>query len=273
MTKTMLAVMMALAVMPWSNSFGQSPMTDASNIQIQIPLPNFAVFGTESVTINDGLNENTRCIKGNVGTGGTDSGDLYLNKCLVFGNILVTTASVASLGSHGAYAGRLILGQVSGVGATMNSISGYLGGLPPDLTLASLINQNVTFTNSSTTGGTYVINIVGSASTTNPYTWTFVAAAPGDKFVVNIGGDLTVAQLKIAFSGDIDPNNVVFNLTGSSCSAEVNKSDSIWFGVILGPQCELRVHNPFPFIGRLLGKTVTVDSGAAITRYYSDLPK
>jgi hypothetical protein len=77
MTKTMLSVMMALAVMPWSNSFGQSPMTDASNIQIQIPLPNFAVFGTESVTINDGLNENTRCLKGNVGGTicGNDAGE------------------------------------------------------------------------------------------------------------------------------------------------------------------------------------------------------
>jgi hypothetical protein len=77
MTKTMLSVMMALAVMPWSNSFGQGPMTDASNIQLQIPLPNFAVFGTESVTINDGLNENTRCVKGNVGGTicGNDAGE------------------------------------------------------------------------------------------------------------------------------------------------------------------------------------------------------
>jgi hypothetical protein len=80
-------------------------------------LPSYTVFGTQSVTINDGLNETTICA-GNVGTGGTAIGALSLDKCLVDGNVAVTTASVLNLGSHGAYSGSLITGNLTSVGTT-----------------------------------------------------------------------------------------------------------------------------------------------------------
>jgi choice-of-anchor A domain-containing protein len=149
----------------------------------------------------------------------------------------------------------------------MSTVSSSLAGLTPNLTFASLSNTNETFTNTSTTGGTYVIDINGSVSTTNPYTWTFAAANPNDKFVVNVGGDFAAAQLMISLMG-IPASQLIFNCTGSSfspsCTAEVNKSDSIWFGTILAPNYDVRVHNPFPFIGEVFGDTVTVDSGAKL---------
>ena len=231
-------------------------------------LPNYTVFGTQGVTINDGLDENTTCIAGNVGTGGTAAGALSLDKCLVDGNVAVTNASVLNLGSHGAYSGSLITGDLTSVGTTMNTVSSSLAGLMPNLTFASLSNMNETFSNTSTTGGTYVIDITGSASTTNPYTWTFAASNPNDKFVVNIGGDVALAQLQISLMGGITADQLIFNLTGSSCSsctAEVNKSDSVWFGTILAPDYDVRVHNSFPFTGDVFGDTVTVDSGAVLT--------
>jgi choice-of-anchor A domain-containing protein len=229
-------------------------------------LPSYTVFGTQSVTINDGLNETTTCITGNVGTGGTAAGARSLDKCLVNGNVAVTTASVLNLGSHGAYSGSLITGSLASVGSTMSTVSGNLAGLMPNLTFASLSNMNETFTNTSTTGGTYVIDITGSASTTNPYTWAFAAANANDKFVVNIGGDVALAQLQISLMG-ITADQLIFNLTGASCSsctAEVNKSDSVWFGTILAPDYDVRVHNPFPFTGDVFGNTVTVDSGGIL---------
>src|SRR5580700_5235133 len=216
----------------------------------------------------DGLDESTTCIAGNVGTGGTAAGALSLDKCLVDGNVAVTNASVLNLGSHGAYSGSLITGDLTSVGTTMNTVSSSLAGLMPNLIFASLSNMNETFSNTSTTGGTYVIDITGSASTTNPYTWTFAASNPNDKFVVNIGGDVALAQLQISLMGGITADQLIFNLTGSSCSsctAEVNKSDSVWFGTILAPDYDVRVHNSFPFTGDVFGDTVTVDSGAVLT--------
>jgi choice-of-anchor A domain-containing protein len=232
-------------------------------------LPNYAVFGSQSVTINDGLNETTTCITGNVGTGGTAAGALSLDKCLVDGNVAVTTASVLNLGSHGAYSGSLITGDLTSVSTSMNAVSSSLAALAANMTFASLTNTNETFTNTSTTGATYVIDINGSVTTTNPYTWAFSAANPNDKFVVNISGNLAAAQLMISLMG-IPESQVIFNLTGSSCSttpcsAEVNKSDSVWFGTILAPDYDVRVHNPFPFTGEVFGDNVQVDSGAMLT--------
>src|SRR5437879_3438617 len=53
-------------------------------------LGNFGVYGSNSVIINDGLNENTTCVSGNVGTGGTTAGSLALDKCRVAGTVSVT---------------------------------------------------------------------------------------------------------------------------------------------------------------------------------------
>ncbi|MCU1310431.1 MAG: hypothetical protein JWO20_1556 [Candidatus Angelobacter sp.] len=227
-------------------------------------LGNFTVYGSNSVTINDGLNETTTCVGGNVGTGGTAAGSLSVDKCRIAGNVSVTTAPVLQLGSHGAYTGSLVTGSQTGVTANMSSISGNLGSLVPNLTLASLNNTNMIFTNASLTGGTYVVNVTGSATTTNPYTWTFAGGSADDRFVINIGGDMLLAQLNISLLGGISSNNVIFNLTGASCTARVNKSDSTWSGTILAPDCSVRVDNPFNFDGEVFGKDVIVDSGAVI---------
>jgi choice-of-anchor A domain-containing protein len=244
----LLALILACAKRAHADSFG---------------LSGFSVYGSHSVTINDGLNETTTCVQGNVGTGGTGAGALILDKCRVAGNLDFTTTPVLKLGSHGAYTGSLVTGALTSVSANMSAVSTSLKNLAPNQTLASLGNSNLTFSNTSTTGGTYVVDVTGSAITTNVYTWNFAAASTHDLFVVNIAGNMDLAHINISLSG-ISSDNLIFNLTGSSCTARVHKSDSNFSGTILAPGCSLRVDDQLGFDGELYGYDVTVDSGAEL---------
>jgi choice-of-anchor A domain-containing protein len=227
-------------------------------------LPNFAAFGSSGVTINDSLDENTKCLTGNAGTAASGSGSLYIDKCQVNGNVYVPTAGALTLGSHGAFTGSEVIGSQSGTVASMIALSATEAGLTPNVTIASL-TSSTTFTNPSNSGGTYVINVTGAVNL-NSNTITFIANNPSAKFVINIAGTTnTISQSFINLTG-ISASQILWNFTGpSGCSVEVNKSASQWNGTILAPNCSIRVHNPFPFIGDLLGNTVQIDSAAVLT--------
>ncbi len=230
-----------------------------------VGLPNYTVFGTQSVTINDSLDANTVCITGNVGTGGTNSSDLSLDKCLVNGDINVTTAGVLSLGSNGAFSGSLVAGSLSAVGTTISTISSNLNALSANQTISGSLTTNRTFTNTSTTGGTYVIDITGGVNL-NGNTLSFIADNSADKFVVNIGGNFGFSQSIINLSGFTNADQLIFNITDACSSvAEINKSTSVWFGTLLAPECDIRVHNQLSFDGELFGQNVTIDSAAKLT--------
>jgi len=236
-------------------------------------LPNFTVFGTQSVTINDSLDENTICITGNVGTGGTSVGDLSLNKCQVNGSLSVTTGGVLSLGSHGAFSGSLVTGNLSGVGATISSVSASLNGLSANQTISGDLTSNMTFHNNSTTGGTDVIDITGNVAL-NGNTLTFVAANASDKFVVNVGGNFNFAQSIISMSGFSNADQLIFNITDSCSSvAEINKGTSVFSGILLAPECDIRVHNQLTFAGELFGENVTIDSAAKLKQPLPAVPE
>src|SRR6267142_330194 len=87
-----------------------------------------------------------------------------------------------------------------------------------------------------------------------------------DNFVINVAGNSnSISQSNISLSGGITPDQVLFNFTGQSgCSVEVNKSNSTCNGIILAPRCNVRVHNPFPFVGEVYGATVKIDSAAVL---------
>jgi choice-of-anchor A domain-containing protein len=232
-------------------------------------LPSFTVFGTQSVIINDSLDENTICITGNVGTGG----DLLLDKCRVNGSIFVGTGSDLSLGSHGAFSGSLITGSLSGVGATISAVSSGLNGLSANQTISGNLTSNMTFHNTSTTGGTDVIDITGNVAL-NGNTLTFVAANASDKFVVNVGGNFDFAQSIISMSGFTNADQLIFNITHSCSSvAEINKGTTVWSGILLAPECDIRVHNQLAFAGELFGANVTIDSAAKLSQPPSTVPE
>lgn len=236
-------------------------------------LPSFTLFGTQSVTINDSLDENTICISGNVGTGGTSPGDLLLDKCRVNGSLFLSASSVLSLGSHGAFSGSLVTGSQAGVGATMSAVSSALNGLSANQTISGDLASSMTFHNNSTTGGTAVIDITGNVNL-NSNILTFVAANAADKFVVNIGGDFAFSQSTIILSGFSNPDQLIFNITDDCSSvAEINKSTSVFAGILLAPQCDIRVHNQLSFDGELFGENVTVDSAATLSSPLSTVPE
>ena len=236
-------------------------------------LPSFTVFGTQSVTINDSLDENTICVTGNVGTGGTAVGDLLLDKCRVNGSLSVTTGAVLSLGSHGAFSGSLATGNQSGVAAMLNTISGNLNALSANQTISGDLTSSMTFHNTSTTGGTEVIDITGNVAL-NGNTLTFVAANAADKFVVNVGGDFDFAQSIISLSGFTNADQLIFNITDNCSSvAEINKSTSVFSGILLAPKCDIRVHNQLSFAGALFGENVEIDSAAKLSQSLSSVPE
>lgn len=236
-------------------------------------LPSFTLFGTQSVTINDSLDENTICVSGNVGTGGTSPGDLLLDKCRVNGSLFLSASGVLSLGSHGAFSGSLVTGSQAGVGATMSTVSSALNGLSANQTISGDLTSNMTFHNNSTTGGTAVIDITGNVNL-NSNTLTFVAANAADKFVVNIGGDFAFSQSVISLSGFSNPDQLIFNITDDCSSvAEINKGTSVFAGIVLAPQCDIRVHNQLTFAGELFGENVTVDSAAKLSAPLPAVPE
>ena len=225
-----------------------------------LPTSTFTVFGANSVTINDALDENTVCVTGGVGTNGTIS----LDKCKVQGNLYAPNAGAVSLGPHGAFSGSEIFGSQAAVVSTMSSVSSSLAGLAANTTLATL-NSNQTFNNSSASGGTFVVNVTGDVAL-NGNTLTFTAANPNDKFVVNVGGNFNFAQSVINLGSNVAAGNIIFNVTDncSSPPAEINKSASIFSGILLAPNCDIRVHNQGTITADLFGKTVLVDSAATI---------
>jgi choice-of-anchor A domain-containing protein len=177
----------------------------------------------------------------------------------------VNSSSVLNLGSNGAYSGSLVTGSQTGVVSTMSSVSSSLNALAANQTITGDLASDMTFTNTSTTGGTYVIDINGNVSL-NSNTLNFVASNANDKFVVNVTGSLAAAQSFVQISGGITPDELIFNLTGpAGCSARVNKGTGTWSGTILAPACDIRVDNPHPFDGEAFGNTVTVDSAGTIT--------
>ena len=228
------------------------------------PLPTFTVFGTSGVSINDSLDEKTVCVVGNVGTASSSSGGLYVDKCLINGNISVPTASALKFGSHGALSGTLNVGSQAALVANMNAASTTAQKLTPNVTLTNL-TSNMNFTNPSTTGDTYVINITGSINLNNN-TITFSAANSTDKFVINVAGSSSSISQSFINLTNIAASQILWNFTGpAGCSVLVNKSNSLWNGTILAPRCDVRVHNPMPFTGDILANTVTIDSAAVIT--------
>src|SRR5690242_18400930 len=151
-------------------------------------LPSYAVFGTQSVSINDSLNATTTCVNGNVGTGGTSAGSLNLDKCLVSGTTYISNSSVLNLGSNGAYS-TLSVGPtgasgvpLSTVGSTMTSVSNTLNGLAANQILSSLILGTGGFQNFINPGGTFVVDITGNFSL-NGATLNLTAANASDLFV------------------------------------------------------------------------------------------
>jgi len=254
--RTVVTVLVCLATL---SIFASSAQADSFG------LPNFTVFGSNYVDINDSLNESTICINGNAGTAGTASGDLAINKCLVNGNVYVLNAGVIDLGSHGAIGGSEIFGSQSSVVDLMATISGDLAGLAPNQTLANLTGGGTfTFTNSSTTGGTYVINITGDVDL-NSATLNFSASNAADKFVVNVGGNFDYSQSVTHLFGGITADQVIFNITDScSSTATINKSASVWSATLLAPNCDIRVHNPGDITADFFGQSITIDSAAVI---------
>jgi len=231
-------------------------------------LPNYAIFGTQSVSINDSLNATTTCVSGNVGTGGTAAGSLGLDKCFVNGTVYTSNSSVLNLGSNGGYS-VLSVGPngASGVplfsvAATMASVSNSLNGLTPNLTLSSLVLGTGGFQNFIDPGGTFVVDITGNFNL-NGATLNLMAANTSDLFVFNIGGTFGFSQSIINLSG-IAANNVIFNVTDACGTADINKGTSIWRGTLLAPNCDIRAHNSMDFQGSLFAQNVTVDSGIVI---------
>ena len=231
-------------------------------------LPSYAIFGTQSVTINDSLNATTTCVNGNVGTGGTGAGSLILDKCLVSGTTYISNSSVLNLGSNGGIS-TLSVGPtgasgvpLSAVGSTMTSVSNTLNALVASQTLSSLILGTGGFQNFINPGGTFVVDITGNFDL-NGATLNLTAANSSDLFVFNIGGTFNFSQSIINLTG-ISFNNVIFNVTDACGVATINKGTSIWRGTLLAPNCDIRVHNTMDFQGSLFAQNVTADSGIVI---------
>jgi len=75
-------------------------------------------------------------------------------------------------------------------------------------------------------------------------------------------------------SGFSNADQLIFNITDSCSSvAEINKSTSVFSGILLAPECDIRVHNQLTFAGELFGENVTIDSAAKLTTPPSAVPE
>jgi hypothetical protein len=214
--------------------------------------PNFAIYGINSLSINDSQNATTVCVEGNAGSGGT----FGLDKCLVQGSVYVTSAGNFTLGSNGAFTGTETIASLTSVNSQLFTESANLAAMAPTQTITGDIMTNITFA-----AGVYQIN-----GNINENQEVLTLNGPGT-FVFNITGTVSFSCSQVVLN-NATAGNVIFNIASSGTSTW-NKDCTTWSGTILDPTGTVDIHNQWnlgAFDSQVFGNSVLLHSAGSIVQ-------
>jgi len=226
----------------------------------------FSVFGINGGTVNiNDSNPDTSIITGNVGIGPGESATL--NKVTIAGNLLIdSTAGSVTYGSQFNITGTIQTGvNLSGAATDAITRSAFYAALPVPAGHALGVLGDNDSRSLTGNGGTNVYSITSLNYNSDFLDLTGTAT---DVFIFNVAGTFMWSQSDVILHG-ISANQVLFNFLGadpvSGDSVEINKSDTDFSGIVLGVNRSIRYHNDAHFVGNIIGKNITIDSGASLT--------
>jgi hypothetical protein len=194
---------------------------------------------------------------GVLGVGGTS---VSMDSTTIFGSV-----GVGSGGSFNAMTGSTVFGTVDFQGASNATIdlgSSVIGGVHANVAQVATAVADVTALSSSLSalsGTPLILNVsTGQTVTLNPGVYditgdasvfqgtVFLSGSSTDQYVFNIGAGNTLTvdfgSILPDLGGNVQPDNVIFNLSGSGPAASISNNSSVT-GIILGLDRELDLPN------------------------------
>jgi hypothetical protein len=226
---------------------------------------NFALLSLGSSSSSTLLvNINLATVDGVVGI--ANSGQFQESAPSAVNGQVIVGSSVNTSGAKGAITGGITVNnaQLSTAVQDANNAAAFFKALPQTPSVQSQFPSNGQITGNLTITGTPGWNVVDLSSFTlnTSGTLTF-SGAPGTEFIVNVDGNFLMQQGKIAASGGIGADDIVFNVTDAGASVKT-MVPTTGLGIILAPDNAINSLDSSTFTGEIIGgydQTITLMSG------------
>jgi len=244
------ALLVGLPVLPASADFISSTLGTAAG---------WAVLEINGGNVSLANASNAGFINGNVGLNGGNVSDSGVP---ITGNVVAGTAATGLSSLVGNVTGTITTNQalLTTAAANATTASSTFAGLAPTL-------SNTSITGTTTINIAPGVNVADLTSVNlgNGQTLTLNGPA-GSEIILNDTGGVTLNSGKIVLTGGLTPNDVVFNLTGTtglSTSGGLN-NESVLAGIFLAPNAQAAL-TPGALTGEIIsGQNINIASGGSV---------